>query len=103
LPVTGCGFIVSPSQRVMGASEASRSSTRSSYSISASRFSMVRISRRIGSGGGRSAPFTPKCLEVANPQHQLCDGGSARVDLDAEEVFRRDSPAGQIVEVLLVA
>jgi len=41
-------------------------------------------------------------LQVADPQHQLRNCGGARVDLDAEEVLRRDGVAGELGDILVV-
>ena len=49
---------------------------------------MLPKARRIGSAGCRRGAEVP--LQIADPQHQLGDGGGARVELQAEELVRVD-------------
>ena len=42
-------------------------------------------------------------LQIADPQHQLGDGGGARIELDAEELVRVDGVAFERRETLLAA
>jgi hypothetical protein len=42
-------------------------------------------------------------LQVADPEHELGDGGGARVDLEAEELVRVDGDALQVEQDLAFA
>ena len=86
-------MVVVPSQRVTGRPSAS---TRGAGGVPGEHgvavFDVVEVAQhRLGGGGAAVGAEVP--LQVADPEHQLGDGGGPGVELDAEELVRVDGVA----------